>query len=130
MKDIHRFYKELGNLFYAIAYADGKITATERNMLHEEVKKTWLDWENSKDRFGTDRAFLIEFEFETMEDAGVKPREAYQSFADYFKDHEPEFDLHLKRKIFESSRRIAESVRKINADELDYLIRLKKLFGL
>jgi len=127
MSNPRRFYKELGNLFYAIAAADKKISDKEKKALDDEVRFAWKHYDNTTDRFGTDRAFLIEFEFETMEENSESAENAYQSFESYFKEYEAEIDSPTRSRIFNSARHIAEGLRKINQEELDYLIRLKKL---
>lgn len=120
----------MGNLFYAIAAADKKIRPEERNILHEEILYAWKHHDHSMDRFGSDRAFLIEFEFETMEDKFETAENAFLSFVRFFKENENEIDIANRIKIFNSARHIAESVRKINADELGYLLRLKEMMKL
>jgi hypothetical protein len=130
MLNSRRFYKELGNLFYAIAAADKKIRPEERKILHEEILFAWQHHDHSMDRFGSDRAFLIEFEFETMEDEFETAENAFLSFVRFFKENENEIDIANRIKIFNSARHIAESVRKINADELGYLLRLKEMMKL
>lgn len=129
MKDPRRFYKELGNLFYAIAAADKKITDKEKAALDEEVQFAWKHYDNTTDRFGSDRAFLIEFEFETMEDNDEPADTAYNSFEAWFKENEKTIDENTRSRIFNSARHIAESVRKINEKELDYLVKLKRLLA-
>lgn len=127
MQNPRRLYKELGNLFYAIAAADKKIRPEERKTLHDEILFAWKHHENSTDRFGSDRAFLIEFEFETLEDEAATAENAYHLFERYFKENEKDFDNSSRVKIFNSARHIAESVRRINHEELNYLVRLKEL---
>jgi hypothetical protein len=130
MQNPRQLYKELGNLFYAIAAADKKIRPEEKRTVHDEIMYTWKHYENSLDRFGSDRAFLIEFEFETLEDESVSAETAFLLFETYFRKHETEFDSSSRIRIFNSARHIAESVRKINHDELHYLVRLKSLMHL
>ncbi|MCZ2458076.1 MAG: hypothetical protein LC128_00490 [Chitinophagales bacterium] len=127
MKDTRRFYKELGNLFYAIASADKKIGPQEKVKLDEEVQFAWRHYDDSTDRFGSDRAFLIEFEFETMEDQMASAEEAFQSFETYFGESKDEIDETTRKRIFNSAKHIAESIREINTPEHKYLDRLKKL---
>jgi len=129
MTDSRRFYKELGNLFYAIAASDKNIVAEERKKLDEEVQFAWRHYDHTTDRFGTDRAFLIEFEFETMEDEMVPAEEAYRSFSDFFTENKKEIDKLTRKRIFNSACHIAESVRKINVPEHKYLNRLKELMA-
>lgn len=130
MLNTKRLYKELGNLFYSIAAADKRIRPEEREVLHNEIQYAWKHHDHSTDRFGTDRAFLIEFEFETMEDEFESAENAFVSFENFFTENEKEIDQASRVKIFNSARHIAESVRKINADELVYLVRLKKILKL
>jgi hypothetical protein len=129
MLKYNKFYKELGNLFYAIAFADGKIRPEEKNKLNDEIQYSWKHFDHTTDRFGSDRAFVIQYEFDTMEDAFETPGHAYESFELFFKDNEKNIDTHTRQRIFNSARHIAESSRKINAEELNYLVRLKKLMG-
>jgi len=106
------------------------IRPEEKRTLHDEILFAWKHHDNSTDRFGSDRAFLIEFEFETLEDESVSAEKAFDLFESYFKGHEAEIDKASRIKIFNSARHIAESVRKINHDELQYLVRLKTLMKL
>jgi hypothetical protein len=127
MLSSRRFYKELGNLFYAIAAADKKISDKEKKALDEEVQFAWKHFDHTTDRFGSDRAFLIEFEFETMEDNDEPAENAFRSFEEFFQEYEDQIDHFTRTRIFNSARHIAEGVRKINQEELNYLVRLKKL---
>jgi uncharacterized tellurite resistance protein B-like protein len=127
MLKTNRFYKELGNLFYAVAAADKKIRPEERKIIHEEVLHAWKLYDENLDRFGSGKAFLIEYEFETMEDEHESAKNALDSFEQYFMENEISIDTDTRQKIFESVRHIAESVRKINSIELSYLLRIKKL---
>jgi hypothetical protein len=127
MLDSRRFYKELGNLFYAIAAADKNISRREKKKLDDEVQFAWKHYDHTTDRFGSDRAFLIEFEFETMDDAGETAETAYQSFETFFLEKEKEIDELTRKRIFNSARHIAETIRGINQEELRYLMKLKEL---
>lgn len=127
MLDSRRFYKELGNLFYAIAAADNNISQKEKRKLDDEVQFAWKHYDHTMDRFGSDRAFLIEFEFETMEDAAETAENAYQSFESFFIEKKDQIDELTRNRIFNSARHIAESMRGINQEELRYLIKLKEL---
>ena len=127
MNDTRRFYKELGNLFYATAASDKAISSQEKKKVDEEVQFAWRQYDHSTDRFGSDRAFLIEFEFEAMEEQMASAKEAYRSFEDYFKEFKNQIDQPTRKRIFNSAKHIAESVHKINAAEHRYLDRLKRL---
>ncbi|MBK6938035.1 MAG: hypothetical protein IPH18_15000 [Chitinophagaceae bacterium] len=130
MVNTRRFYKELGNLFYAIAAADKKIRKEERDQLEKEIQQTWRHHDHTTDRFGSDRAFLIEFEFEAMEDDGESSETAYSRFETFFTEFASQIDIASRHAIFNSARHIAECIRKINTAELGYLVRLKKLMNL
>jgi hypothetical protein len=127
MLKTNRFYKELGNLFYAVAAADKKIRPEEKKSIHEEVLNAWKLYDESLDRFGSGKAFLIEFEFEAMEEEHETSENAFSSFEQYYLENERGIDIDTRHKIFVSARHIAESVRKINSAELSYLMRIKKL---
>ncbi len=129
MKDSRKFYKALGDLFYAIAAADHTIGAEEREQLNNEIQFAWKHYDDSTDRFGSDRAFLAEFEFEALEDGMVSAEEAYGAFEEYFRDHQQDIDTQTRVRIFNSVRHIAEAIRKINKEEVEYLVRLKKLLS-
>lgn len=127
MKDSRKFYKALGDLFYAIAAADNNIRAEEKEKLDSEIQFAWKHFENSTDRFGSDRAFLAEFQFEALEDSMVPADDAFNSFEAYFREHRQEIDQHTRQRIFNSAKHIAEAVRKINTGEEEYLVKLKAL---
>jgi hypothetical protein len=129
MNDPRRFYKELGNLFYAIAASDKIIRPEERNKVDEEIQYAWRHYDDSTDRFGTDRAFLIEFEFEAMEEESTPAEEAFRSFEDYFREFKKDIDKSTRKRIYNSALHIAESVRKINEAEHKYLSQLKKMMN-
>lgn len=130
MKNPNNFYKQLGNLFYAIAAADKKIRPEERESLSKEIQFSWKHFDESTDRFGSDRAFVIQFEFDTMEEQFETAEHAYKSFENYFSENQSDIDEPTRKRIFNSARHIAESVRKINHPELEYLVRLKKLMSI
>lgn len=130
MINSRRFYKELGNLFYAIAAADKKIRKEEKDQLEKEIQETWRKYDHTTDRFGSDRAFLIEFEFEAMEDESETAETAYSRFVTFFTEYGNQIDIDTRKIIFNSARHIAECVRKINTTELEYLMRLKKLLNI
>lgn len=130
MKDSRKFYKALGDLFYAIAAADKHIRAEEKEKLDNEIQFAWKHFDNSTDRFGSDRAFLAEFEFEALEESMIPASEAYDSFKDYFEEYKQEIDQHTRQRIFNSAKHIAEAARKINIEEEVYLVKLKALLDI
>ena len=130
MKDTRKFYKALGDLFYCIAAADKNIRAREKEKLDHEIQFAWKHFENSTDRFGSDRAFLAEFEFESLEERMIPADEAFDAFKDYFQEHQQEIDQPTRQRIFSSAKHIAEAIRKINTEEEVYLVKLKLLLDI
>ena len=127
MKDMNNFYKELGNLFYAVAKSDDKIKPDEKKKIEDLIEFNWKHLENTHDEFGTDASYIILFEFETARDQGMTTEEAYNFFAEYFRDNENALDDALRKRIFESCRQIADSYRRINARELELLEKIQDL---
>lgn len=127
MKDTLQLYKELGNLFYAIAAADNNISSEEKKKLDDEIQYAWKHYEDSKDEYGSDNSFLIQFEFETMEDQYQSSEDAFKSFEYFFKENHNDINKATRHRIYNSAKHIAESVRKINFPELEYLNKLKEL---
>jgi len=127
MLDTKKLYVELGNLFYAIAASDEKIRPEEKKKLNDEIEYAWKHFDESTDRFGSDRAYLIRFEFDTLEDQSIPADDAFHSFAAFFDKNKKDLDTATRRRIFNSARHIAETIRKINKQELTYLVQLKEL---
>lgn len=124
------FYKKLGNLYFAIAASDNNISKKEKTAIEEVVYYHWKHLENSTDRFGTDAAYFILFQFETLADGVVHPQSAYQSFAHFFSENQDQIDHWLRKRIFDSAKHIAEAVRGVNEKEMHYLLKLKDLLQL
>jgi hypothetical protein len=123
------FYKEVGNLFYAVAAIDGKITRNEKKMITGLVRYIWRPLENTTDKFGTDAANIILFQFDVNEGFSASPAEQFKSFVDYFDENRNDIDSALREKILSGARNIAESTRKINNAELPMLMKLRYLMA-
>src|SRR5690606_1487088 len=82
--DQRKFYAELGHLLYALAAVDGRVQAQEIATMKRVVAEQLVPQEASKDHFGTDRAFITEFEFDVLVERGDPPEEAFGSFLTYF----------------------------------------------
>ena len=130
MTNNKKLYIQLGNLFYAIAAADSHIRPEEKKTLNDEIEFAWKHYDESTDRFGSERAFLIQFEFDTLEEQFASADEAFTLFVQFFKDYKDQIDIITRRRIFNSARHIAESTRRINHFELDYLVKLKELMDI
>ena len=68
-------YKEIGNLFYAIAAIDGKINKNEKKMMTSLVVHSWRPLEKSTDEFGTDAANIILYQFDVNEEMNADVEE-------------------------------------------------------
>lgn len=130
MKDYKVFYKELGNLFYAIANADNKIQPEEKKQMEDQIRFNWKHLEPSMDEYGTDASYIILFEFDTAQEQELPAEKALASFEEFFREHESFIDTGLRKRIFNSCKQIAETFRKINTKELEMLTRIRDLFGM
>lgn len=124
------FYRELGNLLFAVAKADGKINAREFEKLKSLVITELKDLDKSTDEFGSDLAFLTEFEFEFEDEQIQSAQDAYQSFITFVKANEERINKNLRNFSVEIANKIANSFRKRNKAELQMIKNLKKDLGL
>jgi hypothetical protein len=120
------FYQELGKLLFAVAQADGTISKKELKALHESVLSDILPLEDSTDEFGTDAAFYVEMQFETLEVNNANPDECFQSFVDYVKEHHTAFNEELKQLVIKVSEKIANSYYGTNSKEQKLLNELRE----
>jgi len=123
-------YKQLGNLFYAVAKADEQISSAEKNAMVELVRYLWKHLEDSTDSYGTDAANIILFQFDVNEENSTAPEKAFRQFERFFAANAGSINHYLREKIMNSARRIASSTRFTNHDEMEMLLRLKSLLGI
>jgi uncharacterized tellurite resistance protein B-like protein len=120
-----KFYVELGKLFYAIAAADGKIRPQEVQSLKKLIREDLVPMEDGHDKFGTDNAYLAEFEFDVLVDKGVRPEAAYKSFLMYVKENDKHIDSNMRTKAVTIAEKIADAYKGINEKEKKMLEDLK-----
>lgn len=77
------FYSELGKILYAIANADGRISAQETAEISNQIRERLLHREVHTDRFGSNRAWVTQFAFDTAAESNIKPLEALNDFMDF-----------------------------------------------
>lgn len=130
MKDFKAFYRELGNLFYAIANADDQIQPEEKQKMEDQIRFNWKHLEPTQDEYGTDASYIILFEFDTAQESGMPAEKAFNSFVYFFRENEKEINEGLRKRIFNSCRQIAETFRKINTKELEMLEKIRNIFQL
>ncbi|MDO6596134.1 hypothetical protein Q4512_04350 [Oceanihabitans sp. 2_MG-2023] len=130
MKKKHKttlnFYKNLGNLFYAIAAADKSITPLEVITLKEIIKSKWLKTETLKDTFGTDSAYQIEFIFDILHrENNLDVEKCYADFINYKKAQNHFFSPSVNQLILQTANAIANSFSGKNKSELILLAKLE-----
>jgi uncharacterized tellurite resistance protein B-like protein len=120
------FYKELGRLLYAIAAADGKVSAKEVRALKRIVSEQLVPQEASTDHFGTDQAYITEFEFEVLAERAASSEEAFDSFIAYMSRHKHDLDPERKALIYRSADAVAHAFHGVGRAELPLLIELHR----
>jgi len=124
--DQRKFYAELGHLLYALAAVDGRVQAQEIETMKRVVAEQLVPQEASKDHFGTDRAFITEFEFDVLVERGDPPEEAFGSFLTYFGQHKARITQEQKLLILRAAEVVAHAFHGVNAKELSMLAELER----
>jgi uncharacterized tellurite resistance protein B-like protein len=120
------FYKELGRLLYAIAAADGQVNDQEVRTLKRIVSQQLVPQEASTDHFGTDQAFITEFEFEVLAERGAAMEEAFDSFIAYMSRDRTDLAPERKQLIYRCADAVANAFHGVGKAELPLLIELHK----
>ncbi len=120
-------YMELGKLFYYISGADGKVAPAEKETLQKFIIEKWKPLESSEDRFGSDRAYLIDFAFEFEEEKSASEN-YFGSFEIFYKQNKSNFTPEIKSNILLTTKAIAESYRGKNKKEEEVIKKLSHLF--
>ena len=115
------FYKELGQLLYAVAYSDGQINKKEVEALQEFVLKELASFEHESDSSGMNLAFYTQFEFEDMENKKVPAHEAFTSFLTYLRKNISYINEHFKTEIVTAVKKVAEAYEKTNKKEMEMI---------
>ncbi|HQV38135.1 MAG: TerB family tellurite resistance protein [Flavobacteriales bacterium] len=124
--DQKKFYAELGRLLYAIAAVDGRIHAKEAATMKRIVSEQLVPQEAATDHFGTDQAYITEFEFDIQADRGEAPEEAFDSFATYLTQHKDRLCDEQKELVLRAADVVAHAFHGVNAKELRMLAELKR----
>lgn len=120
------FYKELGRLLYAIAAADGSVNDKEVATLKRIVSEELVPQEASTDHFGTDQAYITEFEFDVLADRSASAEGAFDSFIAYMARHKNDLDPERKELIYRAADAVANAFHGVNKAELPYLVELHR----
>jgi uncharacterized tellurite resistance protein B-like protein len=123
------FYKELGRLLYAIAAADGTISQKEMIMLKRIVSEQLVPQEVTTDHFGTDQAYITEFEFDVLADRSASVEGAFDSFIAYMARHRNDLTPERKALIYSAADSVANAFHGVNRHELPLLKELRKHLG-
>jgi hypothetical protein len=120
------FYSEVGKLLYALAKADGQISAEEINEIHQLVLKDLVPLEDSSDEFGTDSAYYVEMEFDFLNENSYDPDVAFDSFISYVEDHYTAFDERLKTAIMDVAETLINSFHSTSIKDHNYMVKLRQ----
>ena len=120
------FYKELGRLLYAIAAADGKVSDKEVATLKRIVSQELVPQEASTDHFGTDQAYITEFEFEVLAERNASVEGAFDSFIAYMARHKNDLDPERKNLIYRAADAVGSAFHGVNKTELPLLVELHR----
>lgn len=120
------FYKELGRLLYAIAAADGKVSDKEVTTLKRIVSQELVPQEASTDHFGTDQAYITEFEFEVLADRNASVEGAFDSFIAYMARHKNDLAPERKDLIYRAADAVGSAFHGVNKAELPLLVELHR----
>lgn len=121
----HKFYQNLGKLFYAMAAIDNNVRAEELDKLKDVVKKEWLTTNFIDDDFKKNAEQSIINTFKWLHDDNEYNAETcYNSFLTFKKEHEPLFTEGINTLILKTARAIAAAFSKVNKSELMLLAKL------
>lgn len=121
-------YIELGRLFYSLAGIDGKVSSHEKAALQRFINEKWKPLEHSEDRFGTDRAYLIDYAFD-FEESALTDKDYFSGFKKFYKQNKSSFSPEIISNILQTSKAIARAYRGVNKKESEVLLKLIRLFA-
>lgn len=124
--DQRKFYSELGKLLYAIAAIDGRIHAKEAATMKRVVSEQLVPQEAATDHFGTDQAYITEFEFDVQAERGDPAEEAFESFALYLTQHKERLCAEQKALVLRAAEVVAQAFHGLHAKELRMLGELHR----
>ncbi len=120
------FYKELGCLMYSLAAVDGKVADSEIATLKRIVREELVPLEVGTDKYGTDNAFITEFEFDVLVDQDAEPQGCFDSFIAYISMHKKEVSPKLKQVIMNMAHAVTGAFHGVNKDEVHLLAELHR----
>lgn len=125
--DYQMFYAELGKLLYAVADADGVVSASERETLYQLVQSRLMHKETHTDEFGTNDAWYAAFEFEVADEQIMSAADAFLSFTEYIESHKNVLDDDMRRLCLTLADRLADSYRHTSKKEKELIQKLREV---
>lgn len=131
MKNIKRYYKELGKLVYAVAIADGVIQNEEREKLHQFVLKELARHEHTYDSSGMNQAFYVDFEFDESERQKINLNGTIHTFSKFIHENYEPKDKELLTRSTLLLEAVAEAYSKKKERSIidQFINKTKQLFG-
>ena len=120
-------YAALGRLFHAVAACDRRVATDEKHTLNALIKKRWLPFEASVDKYGTDAAHYIGFAFDTAVEQHTAVEDDFSAFKDGLKEHPSLFSEAMRVLIWETAHEVAKAIGGESDAEQDLLARLGQL---
>ncbi len=119
------FYAALGQLLYAIAHADGNISSQETAELSRQIRERLLHREMRSDRFGSNRAWVTQFAFDTAAETAATSEEALEIFMDFARNESDRLSDHEIDTCLSMCDHIADIYHHHNKKENQLLSKLR-----
>jgi uncharacterized tellurite resistance protein B-like protein len=127
MKNYQEYYKQLGNLLYAVASADGNISKKEWKELRRMVSEELVPAEHHNDEFGSDSAYAVEFQFDFLEGNDYTAEMAFEEVVEYLRHNAVLLPAKDKEMLIESANHVAAAFHNVNKEERAILSKLETL---
>lgn len=122
-----RFYRVLGELYYAIAAVDKEVRPQEIDTLKEIINDTWMTLEDSEDNFGADAAYQIEVVFDSLQENWLTFENPLDDLKGLKELHPSIFNSEINERILTSAEKIANAYKGKNNKESQYLKELRRI---
>lgn len=127
MKNYKEYYRQMGNLMYCIAAADGKIAEKEWTELRRIVREELVPEEKHSDEFGVDTAYSAEFQFDVLEGNDAGTPETWEALEEYLKHNASLLPAGDKARLFQAAEKVAAAFHGVSKTENRLLEKLKLL---
>jgi hypothetical protein len=123
-----QFYRELGQLLYAVAVSDETIRKQERRAMQDLVLKELAHAEHSYDSSGMNKAFYTSFEFDELERNHVSAAAACNSFIGFYRANSARISESMRNAALKAIESVASAYRKVNRQEREILETIRREF--